>query len=71
MPNSWRVDISFEDDLILVKSRKQEQCVKNHFRYEWEVRFEYDADTMKCNKVRIFVCTIWLSACRLIALWWT
>lgn len=52
VPNSWRVDISFNDDVIMIKSRKQEQCVKNHFRYEWEVRLTYDADTIKCTKVR-------------------
>lgn len=38
-----------------VRSRKQEQCVKNHFRYEWEVEFEYDADTTQCTKARIFM----------------
>lgn len=52
VPNSWRVDIAFNDDVIMIKSRKQEQCVKNHFRYEWEVKLTYDADTIKCNKVR-------------------
>jgi hypothetical protein len=55
VPASWRVSVSFEPEEIIVRNRKQEQCVKNMFRYELEVEFRYDADTYECKTISLKV----------------
>jgi hypothetical protein len=50
-----QVLISFGDETITVRSRKQEQCVKNHYRLEWEVSFVFNAETLQTATVALSI----------------
>jgi len=55
VPHSWHVTIEFDKNIIKVKSTKQEQCIKNHYRFEWQVLFIFDLESLQCKNIELLV----------------
>jgi len=55
VPHSWHVIIEFDKNIIKVKSTKQEQCIKNHYRFEWQVLFIFDLESLQCKNIELLV----------------